>query len=293
MKRIKKSNKKFLKIAMIFAFLLKTNFIFAVEWPVEEISESSFRSYFAQNRGGFLSTSMIFSEPSEVKAAEDGQVLIIVTEENDDTDFFPSALGNFMILSHNDNLISVYANLENDLTVTGGNLRAGQKIANSGNSAWQQDLNSLELQLIDTKEKSAINPKVMMKREDIETELFLQNIMLENKDKVQTELNVSRNFSSGTYRVYCRRSDIAVPYSTIVSVNGVATDSLKFNTINQENSKIFVSGKKKYTGQDIYPDNTHLLLGEITLPPGRGTLGLTVTDILGKSKNIVYNLTVN
>ena len=66
---------------------------FGFDWPQAEVTKNSFNSYFGQNRGGILSTSVIFSEPEEVKAAEDGFITAILTENSDDSAFFPSTLG--------------------------------------------------------------------------------------------------------------------------------------------------------------------------------------------------------
>ena len=62
-----------MKKLLIIAFTMFTAInAFCFDWPQAEVSKDSFNSYFGQNRGGTLSTSVIFSEPEEVKAAEDG-----------------------------------------------------------------------------------------------------------------------------------------------------------------------------------------------------------------------------
>ena len=113
----------------------------AFDWPKTEVTKDSYTSYFGQNRGGILSTSVIFSEPSEIKAAESGYILAILTENEDDSDFFPSTLGTAVILAHEDNLLSVYGNIDKD-TLTLNNetektIDAGAIIGQSGNSGYQ------------------------------------------------------------------------------------------------------------------------------------------------------------
>ena len=91
--------------------ILFTSFFFACiyascfDWPQADVSKNSFTSYFGQNRGGILSTSVIFSEPEEVKAADSGYITAILTDNSDDSDFFPSTLGTAVILFHNDDVI--------------------------------------------------------------------------------------------------------------------------------------------------------------------------------------------
>ena len=60
------------KLLLSTALLLITSFAFSFDWPQADVTKDSFNSYFGQNRGGILSTSIIFSEPEEVRAAEDG-----------------------------------------------------------------------------------------------------------------------------------------------------------------------------------------------------------------------------
>ena len=104
-----------MKKTFIFTLLTLTSFFaFSFDWPQAEVSKNSFNSYFGQNRGGILSTSIIFSEPEEVKVAEDGYITAIITDNSDDSDFFPSTLGTAVIIAHNDELVSVYGNLDEE-----------------------------------------------------------------------------------------------------------------------------------------------------------------------------------
>ncbi len=201
--------KTLLTIACLFTALNA----FCFDWPQAEVTKDSFNSYFGQNRGGILSTSIIFSEPEEVKAAEDGYIIAVLTENSDESDFFPSTLGTAVILSHNDDLISVYGNLDaQTLTLKNENERtvdAGATIASSGNSGYQENHGNLEFQIIDAKNKSAINPKVLMPRAEEEMPLSLTGNMIGSKNIDIYDINVYKNYNSGLYKVYFNRNTIA------------------------------------------------------------------------------------
>ena len=286
-----------MKKLLIIAFTMFTAInAFCFDWPQAEVSKDSFNSYFGQNRGGTLSTSVIFSEPEEVKAAEDGYITVILTENSDDSDFFPSTLGTAVILSHADDLISVYGNLdaetltlknENEHTIDGGAI-----IASSGNSGFQENHGNLEFKIIDTKNKSAINPKVLMPRAEEELPLSLSGIMIGSKNNDFYDINVYKTFNSGLYKVYFKRNPIAAPYKTSVSINGVIVDQLSYDMITQENNKLCIIGKKKYTAADVFPNGDLQLLGEVMFTPGRATLGLSISDILGNIKHLNYNILI-
>ncbi len=269
---------------------------FCFDWPQDEVTKNSFNSYFGQNRGGLLSTSMIFSEPAEVKAAEEGYITAILTENADDSDFFPSTLGTAVILTHSDDLISVYGNLDED-TLTLKNehehtIDAGAIIASSGNSGYQANNGNLEFKIIDSKNKSAINPKVLMPRAEEELPLLLTGIIIASKNNDYYDINTYKTYSSGLYKVYFKRNQIASPYRTSVSINGVIVDQLSYDMITQENNKLCIIGKKKYTRTDVFPTNDLQLLGEVMFTPGRATLGLSISDMLGNVKQLNYNIVI-
>lgn len=290
--KIKTMKKNILFASMI---LLATS-LFAFDWPQDEITENSYSSYFGQNRGGLISTSLCFSEPGQVKATESGYILAIITENNDDSDFFPSTLGTAVILSHEDNLISVYGNLDSEtLTLNDKNektIDAGATLSQSGNSGWQNETSHLEFQILDTKDKTAINPKVLMPRSEKELPLTLSGIYIESKNKVFYDINEYKTYTSGLYKIYKKRNPIAAPYKTGVSINGIVLDQISYDSILQSDNKICLSGKKKYTSVDLYPDENLQLLGEVMFSPGKVTLGLSESDILGNVKQINYNITV-
>ena len=271
-------------------------FAFCFDWPQAEVTKDSFNSYFGQNRGGILSTSIIFSEPEEVKAAENGYITAIITENSDDSDFFPSSLGTAVILAHNDELISVYGNLDAEtLTLKNENehtIDAGATIASSGNSGFQENHGNLEFKIIDTKNKSAINPIVLMPRAQEEIPLSLSGIIIVSKNNDYYDINTYKTYNSGLYKVYFKRNPVAAPYKTSVSINGVIVDQLSYDMITQENNKLCIIGKKKYTDADIFPNEDLQLLGEAMFTPGRVTLGLSISDMLGNVKQLNYNIVI-
>lgn len=286
-----------MKKLFISLLILNLSFsLFSFDWPQETVTKENIKSYFGQNRGDILSTSLVFKEPEDIKAADNGRVLIILTENKDDSDFFPSTLGTAVVLAHEDNLLSVYANMDTEtLSVndkTDVQIESGTILGTCGNTGWQDGLSSLEFQIIDTKNASAINPKILMTRTENEIPLTLNGIFFENKNQDFFDLTTHKTFASGLYRIYQKRNSIASPYRTTIMLNGIEFDQIGYDLIVQENGKTCVNGKKKYTSSDVYPDEKLQLLGEAMFTPGKTTLGLTVTDFLGNSKHLNYNISI-
>ena len=121
----------------------------------------------------------------------------------------------------------------------------------------------------------------------------MTGIMLQNKEGKLFDIRENKIYPSGSYKVFQARNKIAVPYKTGITINGVLLDGISFDTIGQENGKLYVTGEKEhYTTSLLYPDENLILLGTIMLTPGRTTLGLSTLDFLGKVKQLNYILSI-
>lgn len=287
--------KRILCLCAVLVLLISA--IFAFKWPVDDISTTNIQSYFGQYRGTSISSSFIFEEPGEIKTIGEGKLLIYFMEDNNETSMFPSTLGNTIIISHNDDLASVYGNLEKKsieqyITIK-SDFAVDEVIGYTGNSGYQVKRSNLEFQVYDSKKGSSINPKVFMPRTNNEIPMYISGIVLQNKNGEFFNLSENRILDSGTYKIFQQRNPIACPYKTKVTINGVEVDSITFDTINEDNCKIYINGKKKYISSNVYPDDKLQLLGEAVLTPGRINLGLEVENFLGDKKNASYFVSIN
>lgn len=265
---------------------------FAFDWPQNEIMSDSFYSYFGQFRGGTISTSLVFSESKEVKAADSGRILAVITEQ-DESDLFESTLGNAVIITHKDNLATVYANLDSENQenlLNEKDVETGTKLGNTGSSGWQTGEACLEFQVLDLKNRSYVNPRILMPRIGNEPELTIKGLSAVNKKNEEFDFNITKNLQSGTYLLYRERQESAMPYKTIVYVNGAAADSISYDTLIVKDGKICAVGKRTYSIESVYPDDEKQLLGEIMIPRGKNTVTAVVQDILGKEKQITYTI---
>ncbi len=279
-------------IVFLISFLL-ASFLWGFEWPQPNAVESDkLYSYFGQLRGGTISSSLIFSEPSQINSSDKGKVSIMLTDYKDDTEFFPSTLGNCVILSHDDGFLTVYANIDSvsfskELKES-KEIESGTPLGFSGNSAWQQGHSSLEFQVIDSKKNAAINPRLLMPRIGKELPLYYGEVFLQNKDGRQFKIPLQTSISSGNYKIYRTRQNVAVPYKTRVSINGTIVDQISYDMLMQSELSLCAIGQKNYRKNILYPNNTMHLIGELSLPPGKNTLQLSMSDILGKEVNISF-----
>ena len=285
-----------MKKTVFFPYIMAMAFsAMAFEWP--QPSEN-FASYFGERRGNGISTSIIFSEPSEIKAAEDGRLLLFLQEHADDTDFFPSTLGTSFIIAHSDSVLTVYANMDKDtisLDMLSGTeldvkIKKGQLLGQSGNSAWHESRNALEFQVIDAKNNTAINPKVLMPRTAKESALSIENVEIQDRNGKIFDVARERSVPSGVYKVYRKRQASAVPYKSRVSINGTVVDEISYDILRQSGNFLCVSGKRNYPKSILYPDTKTEFLGEALFSPGRNSLHLTLSDFSGKEVSSTYTI---
>ena len=294
MKRIKNLLSK--KNLFLFLSAVLAGNAFAFDWPQEETFSDSFYSYFGQLRGGTISSSLIFKDSSDVKASEDAEILAVLDEHTDDFGWFESTLGNAVILLHNDNISTVYANLDEDSIPQDfdekDSVKKGEKIGKSANSGWQEGTSCLEFQVLDTKNHNAINPRILMPRIGKELPLFAKNIYLVDSKGKKFVLGRDKVIHSGTYSIYCDRQEIAVPYKTSISINGIVYESLSYDTLSEKNGKLCVQGNKFYQVEEVYPDKKIQFLGQINLTHGKHSLSAALFNILGTAETSRYAVDV-
>ena len=264
--------------------------IFAFDWPQNEIMSDSFYSYFAQLRGGTIGNSLVFSESREVKSADSGRVLAVISEHDED-EIFESTLGNAVILEHADSLVTVYANLDSETLPALHEMRdipKGTPFGETATSGWQEGEGCLEFQVIDTKNHTYVNPRILMPRIGKEHPLAIKNVTAINRKGTAYDLATVKTMPSGVYQIYRDRQEIAMPYKTTIYVNGAVSEVLTYDTLTEKNGRIAVNGKKNYDVSVVYPDDEKQFLGEITLPKGKTEITVVVADILGKERQATY-----
>ncbi len=282
------------KLILTSAVLLAISALFAFDWPQNEILSDSFFSYFAQLRGGTIGTSLVFSDSKEVKSADEGRVLAVLSEHDED-ELFESTLGNAVILCHKNDLITVYGNLDSENLPKLYEFRdipSGTSFGTTGSSSWQEGEGCLEFQVLDTKNHTYVNPRILMPRIGKELQLTIKDVVAISKKGTSYDLATVKTMPSGVYTLYRARQETAMPYKTMIYVNGAIAESLSYDTLTEKDGKIAVSGKKNYDVRILYPNDEQQFLGEITLPKGKTQIIVVVQDILGKERQVTYTAEV-
>lgn len=264
----------------------------AVDWPQQAHSPEDFAVDFARPNGNTFSAGIVFAAPDVVKASDTASILLKF-EDSDSLSMFDSPLGNSIIAINEENLIDIYANLDEvKLSKDDYMIVEGEEIATSGKSAWQKDEWGLEFKIADIKSQTVINPLVLLPKM-METEApHLYSISLMSKNGASYNISQNKSLPAGTYNLYFEGYDTQPPFKVTVLINGKEAETITYNMLKKIGRSLFVAGKRNYAFDAIFPGQRKQLLATTSLTKGKTLLVIQTFDLNGNEKNISYTLDV-
>lgn len=272
--------------------ILAAQSIFAVDWPQPVTETTRFSVDFARPYGGTFSTGIVFEEPFSVNATDTADVLITMTD-SENLSMFDSPLGNSIIAINEENLMSIYSNLdeikisEKDEVIIEGN-----EIATSGKSGWQKNESGLEFKIADIQSQSVINPLVLLPKILKTQAPHLYNITLVSKNGISYTLTQNRSIPAGTYSLYFEDYDPQPPFKVTVLLNGKEAETITYNMLKKIGRNLSIDGKRNYSYDVIYPGRNKQLLATASFTKGKTLLVIQTYDLNDNEKNMNYTLDV-
>lgn len=275
----------------ICTLLLAIN-LYSFDWPQKVNSNLDNLYLFCEEREGDFNNGIIFKDQAPVIVSDSGLVIVKISDNVSETGRFNSTLGNCIVIAHSDQLLTIYGGLsEINLPEDLENISEGYELGISGNSGWHKEDNALEFQVIDIKDKKLINPIVLMPKTSEHGSLQVRNITATNKNGTTYDLSNQRYLPSGTYFFYRAVSGI-MPFKTTVLINGAKEETITYDVLTQQDTKIFIKGNKLYPVTSVYPESNKHLLSEMNLTKGRVTLSFIIYDINGNETQANYILDI-
>ncbi len=267
----------------------------AFDWPTEDFASEQRIIEFGQKRKDGINTALVFSNAQKAKASDNGKIIAVITEHQGDGDWFESPLGNALILSHDDSLISIYGNLSEQSVLDlekKSDLKTGEDLGSTGKSSWNESAeeNSLEFQIADSNAQTFINPIILMPRALKPQRILLDGIAIENQFGRVYTMSTLRSVPAGKYKVYKKRQSETVSFKSEVYVNGAEVEKITKDTIKKQKGLLTISGATPYTSKDFYPNDEMEFLGCVLLPHGSNTVAIRVSDFYDNSKIATYNI---
>ncbi|MGP1414832.1 MAG: peptidoglycan DD-metalloendopeptidase family protein [Treponema sp.] len=273
----------------------------ALEWPMNDFR---FAMLFgdAYSKGGNFQVGLIFIGDESVKATEYGKKLIAIVE-NKTLREFPSTLGNALVVAHDKGLQTIYGNLKAVPAIIDENSRIEtfSIIGMVGNSGWGAD-GELTFQVIDTQEKSFINPTrhllPLLPFNDQVLPTISGTVLVDEKTKQTYRLDVARSVKQGEYDLYSfvkdsmiDSSETFIPFDVSVSVNGKTALDVQFYVLEGNRGELYLK-KTKISAEKLYNNEGKVYLGKLLLKRGRTEIVISATDVSQNTTRITYPLQV-
>lgn len=284
--------KKVLISVAIYLFLIFAVPLFALEWPVEN---PMLKSTFAENKGGSFNTGIdIVAEKPPVKAVADGDV-IYYREENSNLFSLPSGLGNFVILEHDRQLRTLYANLGTESFLKNKDrAKAGDVLGVISNNGIASE-RYFHFEVIDRELSEIVNPVVLFPLIPDSTKPVIEEVSIKREGENNYTRLYSRNtIKAGKYDLSAVIYDISenrrqtgkdrvAPYKVSIYLNGEEVYALKYNSLKNNNNTLAINGKsvgaKEYYP---FPDNPwQIYLGNFDFKIGTIRIEIVTGDYAG------------
>ena len=273
----------------------------ALEWPMNDFR---FAMLFgdAYSKGGNFQVGLILSGDESVKATEYGKKLIAIAE-NKSLREFPSTLGNALVIAHDKGLQTVYGNLKATPAIMDENskIETFSIIGTVGNTAWGNN-GELTFQVIDTQEKSFINPTrhllPLLPFNDKLLPTITGTVLVDDKNNQTYKLDSIKNIKQGEYDLYSflndsmiDTSETFIPFDVSVLVNGKTALDVQFYVLEGNKGELYLK-KTKISAEKLYNSEGKVYLGKLILKRGRTEIVISATDISQNTTRIPYPLQV-
>jgi hypothetical protein len=265
----------------------------ALEWPVQT---PKVVSLFGQRSRGVIEPGIVLENVETVQSAGNGSILMTL-ETNMNMSGFPGTLGNAVILSHDEGLLTVYGNLSsidraNELT----HVETGTFLATAGTTAWGYP-SSCIFQVIDSEQKALLNPLMLLPLLPDQHGPSIKNVIVAKNDQIYA-LGTTKSVRQGKYRIYADIPDTITgfndelaPFRISVQVNGAEQASVPFEILTGNAGRLSLSNSA-YTWNEMYKDPDRIYLGELTLSRGRADIAVIARDIAGNERSVLFGLQI-
>jgi murein DD-endopeptidase MepM/ murein hydrolase activator NlpD len=286
-----------LRITAVLIYICVIFSAHALNWPSEN---AVLARNFGSNDRGLPVLGMIFSEGTDVLAAEKGE-LLFSRKKNDNASRLPSPLGAWTAVDHGDGLISIYSRYaEPVIPVTETQIEKQQIIASSGVSGWSTQ-NGFYFMLFDRRERRWINPSMIITPVQETRPPQILSVDLRNAQGIMMQ---SRNLTQGRYKVIVNAvgglplaQNAAyrqyAPQKIVCLINGTEVSSLNFEAVSARDGVLMVYRNGLVPAKQIYSGFPSFEAAEIFLTRGQVNMEIIVQDISGASRSVVNRLIIN
>ncbi len=271
----------------------------ALEWPVVK---PEIKSQFGQETAYSVERGLILEGEPTVRTAGDGILLTIISESSNMTGF-PSTLGNAVLMSHDDGLVSIYGNLKDTNRISGRvQIEKNTVLSTTGKTAWGNRENICIFQIMDQKQEVFLNPLLLLPPVEDNRSPVIKNVFLESASGQVFETGNPRRLRSGTYKIYALITDTytrnpveLAPFRISVIINGIESISVPFETLRETGGMLVPKVTPPYLDGTVplYNKDGFIYAGDVSLTRGRTEITVSARDFSGNERASVVMVQVD
>jgi len=267
---------------------------FALEWPTGAFKPERL---FAQRSAGVFEGSVVLQDAETVQAAAHGRLLLIISPGGFNNGF-PSTLGNAVILVHDAELMTMYANLKKEsILLEHGSVEARTRIGQAGTSGWART-GSLLFQVMDRQQGTLLNPLLLLPAFRDTRPPQIRNVVAVSSNGQSISLSSVRSLRQGQWALYADISDSIdgitgefAPFRISTSINGKEQSLIPYETLRTENGRLVIA-REALSSATLFRDPNRIYLGTVSLIRGRADVTIYSRDIAGNERSLSFPLII-
>ncbi|MBI9103265.1 MAG: M23 family metallopeptidase [Spirochaetales bacterium] len=277
-----------------FIFILLLIPLSAFEWPVDEVV---MKNTFGEKSGRDFNTGITLGGPRQaVHSADFGEIVFYY---NEDEEFLPSGLGNFIVVEHPRSLYSIYSHLESGYFGSPGGYELTPEdtlgwVGNTGDATGLQ----LNLEIVDLEFDQMVNPLNLLPPKSDKSAPVVDGVWIfEDEWKV---LEDGQSLLPGERELFVSVWDQSVelpyfrpmaPYKLNVFTNGEEIFYQAFEAVEAKEGVLYLVSKQDYRSfSNLYNDEGYIRIGSYTFNPGETILEVVASDYRGNKE--FYNISI-
>lgn len=266
----------------------------AFEWPVAEpypVRIFGARAYGVAERG------IVLEKVETIRASGYGELLVTL-EENRNMTGFPGTLGNAVLLTHEDSLMTVYGNLDSlDRVSDVISVDSLSILGSAGTSAWGHPA-SVIFQVTDREKRTTLNPLLVLPSLPDKKSPAIRDVVAVSANDTVHALGTTKALRQGKYRLYANIPDAIekngnefAPFRVTIQVNGKEYSSIPFELLSEKSGSLYLADPQ-FTWKKLYSDPTRMYLGELSLTRGRADISILARDIAGNERDVLFGVQI-
>jgi hypothetical protein len=259
--------------------------VFGLDWPV---AAKIITGTFGEDRGDHFHNGIdIGGGSQDVHAVLPGE-LVFRYDEAADFSSLPRGVGSFVVLHHDQDILSLYCHLQNGSL---GPLRTSYSPADRlgviGDTGHADGVH-LHFAVFDDEAGSTVNPLSFLPPLPDHQPPVIRHVLVSAGDQRQALDNgavLKPGLAEILAEVYDLREDVSfswplAPASVSVSVDGTEVSRLSFDSLQVVEGRAVLNGTTLSRGQ-VYDSAGYLRCGTVELRPGASSLRITARDLAG------------